>query len=63
MDNFHQNYKDKDNFLKSGYNFRDWGYLDPQVHKMFCAWARKIDDKIVPGNDVCWEPKREFVHA
>ena len=29
MDNFHQNYKDKDNFLKSGYNFRDWGYLDP----------------------------------
>ena len=29
MDNFHKNYKDKDNFLKSGYNFRDWGYLDP----------------------------------
>ena len=29
MYNFHQNYKDKDTFLKSGYNFWDWGYLDP----------------------------------
>ena len=29
MDNVHQNYKDKDNFSKSGCNFTDWGYLDP----------------------------------
>ena len=33
MDNVHQNDKDKDNFLKSWYNFRDWGYLDTPLMK------------------------------
>ena len=39
------------------------GYHTHRCTKCFCAWERNIDDKIVPGNDVCWEPKREFVNG
>ena len=49
MDNFHQNYKDKDIFLKSWYNFRDWRYLDPpKGPPLDTLDNRRIPDHIEP---------------